>query len=223
MNGNQAYTRGWQMGMNMVQAGQRKRQMGMQRQQFQKEISLRERRVKLLEEAKSIQEKGEAKRRELLGLQIEEQQNKMHARNLLGEDLGALSHFPQLAAQLTKESPEAKLTRAKDLAQFKHGLLETPEAKLKREKELLKYKAQLKTLSPDKLRELDVVSQSVNVSPQKLRDGTLTSREADTILKKLVQMRKWTLLGAILGLTGEKGMPGFTEKHPLRPLDDIIK
>jgi len=79
--------------------------------------------------------------------------------------------------------------------------------------------------APDKeatLRELDIVAKAVGVDLK----GDITSEQSKAIIDKLVEMRKWSFMGALMGLQGGGGPTLTTGTAPAKPtvkLDGIIK
>jgi len=143
-----------------------------------------------------------------------------------GVDLQAKKQFNNFMYDMGyKETPEwareQELESDKELAAYKEEIKDkmpttpfqwfikaNPQADTTAVSQFMKN---LKRPTPDKLRELDVVAQSVGIDPASLRNGSLTQPEADKIMTKLMQNRKWALMGAMLGLTGGTMSPGSTE------------
>ena len=75
------------------------------------------------------------------------------------------------------------------------------------------------------LREMDIVAKSVGVDLK----GDITVEQSNAIINKLVEMRKWSLMGALMGLQGGGApapTPGKAGTEPAKPtvkLDGIIK
>lgn len=85
--------------------------------------------------------------------------------------------------------------------------------------DVLAFKRGLEKPTSDKLRELDIVARAVGISPNKLRGGELTQEEAAALSKELMRRRKYSILGAILGLQGQATPAMPTEED----LDSIIE
>lgn len=75
------------------------------------------------------------------------------------------------------------------------------------------------------LRELDIIAKSVGVDLK----GDITLEQSNSIITKLVEMRKWSLMGALMGLQGggtpapAPGKAGMETTKPTVKLDGIIK
>ena len=61
------------------------------------------------------------------------------------------------------------------------------------------------------LREIDLIAKSVGVNPAKLRTNAVTEEESKKIIQEVYRLRKWNLLGMLLGMSGQSISPSGTQ------------